>query len=214
MGAITVDVAAASTDLTTITAVKSALGISSTKFDGPLKHLIEVATSQIHEFVEHIFAKQTYTEKIAGEGTSMIMVTNTPIIGTPTILCEGSPITDFEVEDPEVGSLYRKAGWSLGDWVGWNTEPALSRGLEKLNFYVTYEAGYIVPDLDGENLPKHVEQACIETVVAWYRSKRRDPSIKRKQVDDLMIEYKDQEIPAQGYRLPSTARALLSRRVA
>jgi hypothetical protein len=208
-------VAAESTALTTISAVKGVLGVSSSKFDVELGRLIAAATSAIEDYAMHTFAKQTYEEKVEGSNHPLLMVTHVPIIGTPTIICDSSPVIDFEVKDASAGVLYRRLGWLSADWVGWGAEPAIIPGTGIQNYYVTYEAGYVTPGLVDSDLPKHVEQACVETVIFWYRAEKRDRSVKSKKIGDLNISYKDQPgVPsAWSLGLPPSARALLSRRV-
>lgn len=209
--AVTVTTAAEHTNLTTIPDVKAALGVSSSRFDKTIERLIEAATNAIEEFVMHVYARQTYSETLAGSAHPVLLVTHVPIVGTPTVVCDSSPITDFIVQDAEAGSLYRELGWAVRAWVGWDTEPRERQGTSQLNYTITYEAGYIMPGEEDRDLPKQIEQACVETVVAWYRGQRRDPAVKSKKVGDLALTYGDAASGALG--LPATARALLSRRV-
>lgn len=211
---ITVTTPAEQTSLTTVAAVKAALGVASSKFDAELTRLIAAATSAIETYVGHVYAQQTYEEGVVGSDHPMLMVTNVPVVGTPVVLSGGSPVTDFEVRDAAAGVLYRQVGWAAGDWVGWETEPVAQHSTGELTYYVTYVAGYVLPGQPDADLPGHIEQACIETVVAWYRGAKRDPSVASKKVGDLTITYQDTEVPtAAALGLPPMARALLSRRV-
>lgn len=209
--AVTVTTPAEFTALTDVSAVKNALGVSSSKFDKALTRLIAAATNAIEEYVGHVFAKQTYTESVAGSAHPVLLLTNVPIIGTPLVTCESSPIEDFEVRDPLVGSLYRRAGWAQASWVGWDAEPRRYLGTAELNFHVVYDAGYYMPGEEDRNLPAMIEQACVETVVAWYKRSSRDPALKSKKVGDLNLTYGDSGSSTQA--IPPSARAMLSRRV-
>jgi len=212
--AVTVSVAAESTNLTTTGVVKGVLGVSSVKFDVELTRLIGAATSAIEEYVQHVFAKQTYVETVNGSAHPMLMLTNTPIISITSIVCESSPIEDYSIHDAKAGILYRSAGWLMSAWVGWGIESQGPRqGTGDLIYTVTYEAGYVTPGLADSDLPKHIEQACIETVVDWYRSEKRDSKVKSKKVGDLAITYKSADEMPVDMRLPAGARALLSRRM-
>ena len=191
--------------------VKEALGISVGTYDALLTRLILAATNAIEDYVGHVYAKQTYTETVAGSGHPVLLLTNVPIVGTPAVTADNSPITDFEVQDRAVGSLYRLAGWAISGWIGWGAEPRHIPGTEGLNFSVVYEAGYVMPSEQNRDLPAAVEQACVETVVAWYKRAPRDPSVKSKKVGDLNITYSDKAVDALA--IPASARALLSRRV-
>ncbi len=191
--------------------VKEALGISASTYDALLTRLILAATNAIEDYVGHIFAKQTYTETVAGSAHPMLLLTHVPIIGTPEIISDNSPIIDFEVRDRDVGSLYRTVGWAISGWVGWGAEPRRIQGTEDLNFSIVYEAGYVMPSEQDRDLPAAVEEACVETVVAWYKRKGRDPGVKSKKVGDLNISYSAAAMDALA--IPASARALLSRRV-
>lgn len=212
---VQITVPAESTGLTTTAAVKAALGVASTRFDPDLERLILAATSAIEAYCGHTFAKQTYLEDVAGSNHPMLMLTNTPIVSVTSIVCDSEPVTDFEISDAGAGVLYREVGWAAKAWVGWGTEAFVVPGTEVLNFHVTYEAGFVTPGLTDDDLPKHIEQACLETVVSWYRSQNRDPAVESKKVGDLAITYKtgDSLPTAETLGIPPSARAMLSRRV-
>jgi len=214
--AVTVSVAAESTNLTTVSAVKAMLGVASRKFDAELDRLIAAATSAISVYVGHVYAKQTYVETVVGSGYPRLLLTNTPIVSVTSVLCDGTAVTDYEVEDPDSGFLYRAVGWSSAAWAGWNASPYSLPGTERPMFTVTYEGGYLLPGEPDANLPAHIEQACIETVVDWYRGGKRDDAVKSKSVGDLSITYKSPtavQAEHDDFRLPAGARALLSRRI-
>lgn len=211
---VTVSVPAESTHLTTTSAVKGVLGVSSVKFDAEMERLIGAATDAIEDYVQHVFARQTYVETVNGSGHPMLMLTNVPIVSVSSILCESAAIEDYSIHDANAGILYRSAGWLESAWVGWDTQSHGPRqGTGEKIYTVTYEAGYVTPGLSDPDLPKHIEQACIETVVDWYRSSRRDSAIKSKKVGDLAISYKGAEEMGASDRIPAGARALLSRRL-
>ena len=210
--AVTVQTAAEHTNLTSIGEVKRALGVSSSKFDRVIERLIEAATAAIEEWVGHVYAKQTYVETVAGNDHPVLLLTHVPILGTPIVVADSEPIVDFTVRDAEEGSLWRQVGWVMSAWIGWNAEPTRRQSdMAELHLSVTYEAGYVMPGEEDRDLPKHIEQACVETVVAWYRGQQRDPSVKSKKVGDLALTYGGSDSGSAG--LPATARSLLSRRV-
>lgn len=211
---VTVTVTAESTGLTTTSAVKGVLGVSSVKFDAEVGRLIGAATDAIEEYVQHVFAKQTYVETVNGSAHPMLMLTNVPIVSVTSVICESSPIEDYSIHDDKAGILYRAAGWLESAWVGWDTQSHGPRqGTGEKIYTVTYEAGYVTPGLPDPDLPRHIEQACIETVVDWYRSGKRDSAVKTKKVGDLAITYKGAEEMSSLERIPAGARALLSRRL-
>jgi len=209
---------AGTSNLTTVSAVKGTLGVSSRKFDAEIDRLISAATSAIEQYVRHVYSKQTYDETVTGTSHTLLLLTNTPIVSVSAIVCQSSPITDYSIRDAEAGILYRQAGWASGEWVGWAASggrPIMGSAPEEMLYTVTYVAGYDLPGTADANLPAYIEQACIETVVDWYRSAKRDDAVKSKTVGDLAITYKSPTAVQAivEHRLPAGARALLSRRV-
>jgi hypothetical protein len=212
--AITVTVPAESRGLTTLSAVKDTKVVgSTTRFDSQLLQLIGAASDAIEYYVQHVFARQTYVETVNGSAHPVLMLTNTPIVAVTGIVCRSEPITDFEVRDADQGTIYRQVGWQMSAWVGWSTGQEVIPGTGDLIYAVTYEAGFLLPGEADANLPKRIEQACIETVVDWYRGGKRDSRVKSKKVGDLAISYKDAASGGEAPPLPAGARALLSRRI-
>lgn len=209
--AVTVKTAAEHRSLTTVAAVKDVLGVSSSKFDSVIDRFIKSASQAVEDYSGHTFARQTYVETVAGADHPILSLTHVPIIGTPTVTTDGDPIVDFVVQDPDAGFLYREVGWARSAWIGWGVEDYRIPTTEELNFSVEYEAGYYLPEDTDRDLPYLVEQACIETVVAWYSARRQPANVKSKKVGDLSITYADEAARTLG--IPASARALLSRRL-
>ena len=76
------------------------------------------------------------------------MLSATPIIGVPVIALNGSPLTDFTVEDAVAGTLYRQKGWDWSAQVGWYLSDYRAPGSEQPDLVVTYTAGYLLPSDD------------------------------------------------------------------
>lgn len=213
--AVTVTTPASATDLTTLSAIKDALQLEVDTFDAMLQRLISAATDTISQYAGRVYARQSYQEIVAGTNWPNLALTHTPIVGTPTIIIDSEPVTDFSVQDAEAGILYRQLGWDKKAWVGWMVEQYTLPSTEELNITVDYTAGYLLPGEDDRDLPFDVEQACITTVCDWYRRHQRGGGdVQSRKVGDLSITYRDAVTNGGSpMAIPPDARALISRRV-
>lgn len=192
---VTVSVPSNSTDLTTLARIKAELGITDTESDAVLEGLLDRASSAISTETRRVFGRETVTETLDGSGSRLLPLTRTPIVSVSAVTEDGTAITDYSVEDAEAGALYRANGWgrSGGMWM-WGTEAFSSGyilpGYRDLRYSVTYVAGYVLPGEASPNLPGAVEQACLETVKAWYLSRDADPALSSVQVGQLRVAYR------------------------
>lgn len=206
--------------LTTLARVKAELGITETTDDTMLIDLIDRASSAIAEETGRVFGVETVTETLDGSGSRLLGLSRTPIIEVVTVTEDDVEITDYSVEDKRVGALYRAAGWGRsGGLRMWGSE-AFSSGYilpgigASLRYAVTYQAGYVLPVEaspylmpgydDAQNLPGAVEQACLETVKAWYMDRDADPGVSSVQVGQLKVSYRNED-GSIGGSLPAAA---------
>lgn len=212
---------AAVTDLTTVAAAHSFLELDplDVSRDELIASLIRQASAAIVDYTGRQWAERQYLEICRGTGGTELLLTHTPIIGTPTITLDSSPVVDFMVDDVEAGVLYRKLRWTAApDW-GWNIEPAVMPGASEPNFYVTYYAGYVLrggtalAGADSRALPESIERACLIAVGDWLKRVPRDNSISSKKVGDLATSYKSAYEASPAIPLPGDALALLPRRI-
>jgi hypothetical protein len=151
--AITVTTAARSTRLTRVENVQSDLGITTDTV--LIERLIDEASAAIESYCHRPFAREAYTETLAGYGSNKLMLSRTPIVGTPSaLLFDSNVLTDFSVADANAGLLYRRGGFA---WTA-QTFPGLSAGggfldlgsplprSEEPLYAVDYIAGYLLPD--------------------------------------------------------------------
>ena len=217
--------AAESIDLTTLEAVKTELGSLTSDQAVWVTYAITYASSLIEQEANQFFAQQSYRETMEGSGSTTLMLSRTPVIGTPTITStDNEVIVDFVVEDPLAGILYRRQGWTqeVSYLSGSITYDPLMYDSHP-GFIITYDAGYHLPsfsDLVGATetaLPPHIEQACILTVKAWWHKKNRDSSVSWKQVGDLALGYRGDTAPKNDksgmLALPPEARGLIKSRI-
>ncbi len=185
------------TRLTTLAAVKAELGITDTADDALLQTYIDQASAMIERFCGRWFGKATYRETLAGYGTSRLLLSCTPIVQVIMIECDGALVTDYLVEDADAGILYRDGGWAWSPKTGGYIERHPVAGAERLNYVITYEAGYILPENAGSNLPADIQRACIDLVKVRYAERSRDPSITSERLGDWQASYSTDSITPQ-----------------
>jgi hypothetical protein len=178
---VTVIEPATVTALTTLDRVRRELGIVADTDDLILDDLITRASSAIARETRRVFGIETVTETLDGSGTRLLGLSRTPILEITEVTEDSAEITDYLIEDDEAGALYRAAGWGR------------SGGLRMWG-----------------PLPGAVEQACLETVKAWYSSRDVDPSISSVKVGQLAVSYRDQSSSSTPMgSLPMAALGLL-----
>jgi hypothetical protein len=133
--------------------VKAELGVAGAPDDPVFDSLIDAASSSIVSFTRRDFARQAYTETLAGHGDIRLMLARTPVIAVSAVSRDGAIITDYSIDERDAGFLYRRGGW------GWTAQcyqglsgsgRFLDHGSpmprqEEPQFSVTYTAGYILP---------------------------------------------------------------------
>ena len=194
---ITIIEPATATLLTTLDRAKREIGATADTDDLILEDMIRRASSAISRETRRVFGVETVTETLNGSGTRLLGLSRTPIIEVTEVLEDGAEITDYLIEDDEAGALYRQVGWGRsGGMRMWGTEAYASGyilpGYQDLRYSVTYEAGYVLPEQANPTLPGAVEQACLETVKAWYLSRDVDAALSSVQVGQLRVSYRDQ----------------------
>ena len=184
MGVVVVEQAATS-HLTTLARVQSDLGVAAGTDDDLLIDMIDRASSAIARETRRVFGVETVTETLDGSGTRLLGLSRAPVVEVTEVTEDGTAIdtADYSIEDAESGALYRADGWGRsGGLRMWGTDAYASGyilpGYRGQRYAVTYRAGWILPPevnpfmdnapADPQNLPGAVEQACLETVKAWY----------------------------------------------
>lgn len=225
--AITITIPASNALLTTAVRVRAELGLTTTDDDDVISDMIVRASSAIARETRRVFGVETVTETLDGSGSRLLGLARTPIVEVTDVLEDGSAITDYTVEDAEAGALYRANGWGRsGGLRMWGTEAYASGyilpGYQDQRYSVTYRAGYLLPsDVNPYlleptvgllNLPGAVEQACLETVKAWFRVDRDANAgpvgLKRLTVGSVTMEWVRQQ-DTGGRALPPSALSLL-----
>jgi len=176
--------------LTTIDRVRRELSLEAdAKTDALLADYINESSDEIASRCSRVFAfQESIVENVKGFGTMRLMVRALPIIAIASIQRDGEIIdaASYFVEDPEAGLIRSLSGsWSHSAASVKNIVPTLVPSSEALRYRVEYSGGYVTPQQEAEGLgprtlPGDLERAVIAMVVARYRSRGRDLSVKSK----------------------------------
>lgn len=184
--------------LTTLTAVKSELSISSSTDDTYLEGLID----QVSEFIANYCNRKFHygaaiTEKVAGFGGTFLRISRFPLKTITSVAFNGATVdsSSYEIYDTDgvTGLIYSAGGWIWTTALATAlTYDALPRGERKL-YTVVYAGGYVTPaQVAGElvrDLPYDLEAAAIQLVTARYRRRGSDPSVTSESLMSYSVDY-------------------------
>lgn len=162
--------------LTLVATVRDELGIEGMGKDAVLERLINAASDAIKAYCCRDFERATVTsERMRGYARQRAMLERTPVVSVTSIVYGGATLdaSGYYLESADAGILFRPAGWdwtaSEGDGlVVQDKQPGTEEGL----YLVTYVGGYQTPAQGGtRTLPYDIEQACLDVVVALWRSR-------------------------------------------
>lgn len=150
--------------LTTRSAVKAELGLTSSTDDALIDALIDQFSAAIVSYCHRPFARESYTEQLAGFGDIRLQLERTPVVSVSAVTLRGAAITDYGIEDADKGWLFARTvsgtgatyqrmawPWSVQTYPGLSGDGAwLNRGTplarqEEPQISVDYVAGYILP---------------------------------------------------------------------
>lgn len=213
-------------DLTTADAVAAELGIGVSD-SLRLPRLIHAASDAVRGYTNRdtIHYSAAAVEKVTPPlGRPRLLLSRTPIISiTSVVLADGTTLapTDYEVEDTNLGFLWRASGWV---WPGLirggllYTDPDM--GTERPSITVTFAGGWVTPTQaastawagPARSLPYDLEEATIQTAVALYRRGGMDPSVASESLGDYSVAYRNPNSViglGVGGLIPDQARAAL-----
>lgn len=145
--------------LTTKERVKLEVSTIPSSDDALLDFLNDAASDAIQSYCNRAaapFARQAYTETLGAFGDVSLMLKGTPLVVVSTVLQDGSPLTDWSIEDAATGIIHRRNQffWTaqlnpgLGGRQTWPSVGSPIPGSEEKRFSVSYVAGYLMPSQD------------------------------------------------------------------
>lgn len=162
-GIVTVTVPAAGADLTTLAAVKAALGLATTAHDTRLNTLITQASAKIAAALHRTMGRQTVAETIRVACKAVLVLAHEPVAITG-ITVDGTALVSGEWEvDLKAGLLFRLSGTCRVPWHG--------------VIVANYTTGWVLPGTVGSDLPADIEAECIGMVRSAYESDSRDLTV-------------------------------------
>jgi hypothetical protein len=207
---LTVLTPASVTSLCSVTDVADELGCDTTDTAvmAILARMVKQASDAIASYCDRVFLKQEYRETLPGYGGPTLVLAVWPVVSVSQVLADGTAVTDYTLQDPESGLLYRETGWGWSALQQGRLAPKPVPYSEEFIYQVDYIAGYDGPDELLPNLPGDVERAAIETAKNWFQNRARNKSITEvTQGLSLAVSYTDSDLPPIALRLLSRYRS-------
>jgi len=175
--------------LTTLATVKEELKLADSTKESLLQTLINQASAFVERYCNRTFALQKYKETIAAHGSLYLPLSMRPVIAVDTVEENGHPITDYVLETPDSGLLYRRVGWGWKPMLNWviTWQPLPNADIQ--TYEVVYTAGYILPNDTARTLPYDIERACIEIIKGWYVDIEAGRRIQSESIGDYSVTY-------------------------
>jgi uncharacterized phiE125 gp8 family phage protein len=186
-------------DLTTLANAKGWLNIPSaqTSEDALLTRLVTAASLFFLQAIDRVNLNQaSYVEKRNGNGSTVLLVKNYPIISVQSLSIDGAPVP-ASPDGVQSGFVFDDYSISL---VGGGTGSGESGAISAFTFNkgygnvaISYTAGYA-------QLPPEVEQAVIELIAFRYRERGRIGLVS-EQTGSQVSAYSQAEVPASVKRV-------------
>ena len=181
-------------DLTNVANVQAQAGMA-TAASGVLASLITAASADIVREASRPFgATVSITRRLNGNGQVQMYLPENPIVSVSSLAIDGKTISQ-QVAD-------QQPGWFIADESLCLFGYCFTRGKRNVNVSWTY--GYTV-------VPKDIEQACIELVVANYRRVPRGPELQSETIpaSGAVVSYALKDMPAAVQRVVDNYRRLV-----
>lgn len=165
---LVVSVAATSTRLTTLDAVKRELGIATTADDVRLLGYIDRASAIIADYLGRVIARETVVETLRIQpAADVIVLRRWPVVSIASVVEDGATLLATEFERDE-SRLYRLQDDERARW------PAVK-------IVVSYIAGYDLPT----GVPAPIERAALQLVTSMQAARGRDPALRSESVEGI-----------------------------
>lgn len=207
--------------LTTVERVCRALGIAVPTGDAltDLEQQIAQASDAIARYCDRNFLKATVTEKVRGYGSQVLRLSRYPLVSITSVTLDGTAVdssawdTTPQEDDAARGELRHLTGcWEwTADFDRDSAAPEQRARTERPLYTVVYVGGYVLPGGSPRTLPYDIERACIQTVVALYRSEGQDRTIVSETVMSASRTYARGTGAGDVGILPADAAQLLER---
>lgn len=175
---------------------KKFMGITATDKDDLIGSSIDAASLMIANYLNLDPNRRTFIESFNGNGKTMMVLPNSPIISVASLKIDGATIP-FSADKKTAGFVFTK---TLIQLIG----HVFSKGV--LNVDVTYDAGF-------DEVPADIRQACLYTVNAAFKAGAVDPNATGESVPGVYsVSYAVGQSPGGlggPGSIPPSAKALL-----
>lgn len=215
---LTVLTGATKTDLTTLAAVKSELGITDGQDNEWLTIQIQVASQMVVDYLNVMAAddgsvtigQETLVEtfrvhhsrylsrRLDSERTQYLILSRRPVTSITSVVQDGLTLDPSEYEVDGAGALKHLSSDRPTDWNG-------------NKVVVTYAAGWLLPGQSGRNLTPDIESATIGLVKAAWYARKRDPNLKEENIPGVLQVSYFYRSPEPGAPLPEEIAQKLNR---
>lgn len=208
-------------DLASLAVLKDDLGISSTDSseDAKLRRFLTVASQIAESYVERSLVKDLVTEKVAGDGSVLMQLDRYPVKSVVSVSLDGSTIgsTEFSIQDPSAGVLYKEGTWTGTLHWRHNIERFHLSGEEKLDWLITYRAGYDPYDnttassltTASPDVPHDLSFAVRQLASINYYDVGQNPAVRSQRIGEASETRFD--ISKTGSTFPPTIQAILDK---
>lgn len=163
--------------LTTVDTLKAELSISGSDQDTALEALINQASAAIESYCGRQFQDRTVTDTFRNRSRrEAVILSVIPVTDINTVTESGTVLeaSDYELESARSGLLLRlDSNDNLTCWAA-------------AKIVIEYNAGYVLPGVDGANLPADIERVCIDLCVRAYHATGRDTALTSEEVPGVI----------------------------
>jgi len=183
--------------LVSLTRLKAQLGITDPAEDELLTYLLDAASSFIVDYTGREFARERIKETVPGYGTTNLLLSRGYVDTVNSVTHEAEILTDYIIENPEAGILYRSRGWVWTAGTGFQLTMRPIAGTEEPKFVIDYYGGYWLSSFTGmkpdgiQALPASLEQACIELIRLWYTENKSNmvSGVESLRIGDYSVKF-------------------------
>jgi hypothetical protein len=134
--------------MTTLSDVKTMLGITDTSQDTRLEMLINSSSAMIAAYCDRVFTRTAYTsESYTGTNRQLLCLRQWPVVSVSLVTDNGNTVSsaDYELkaQDAAMGALYKADGWN--QHTIYSTGLTVDPWASGRDYAVTYIAGYYMP---------------------------------------------------------------------
>jgi len=154
--------------------------------------------------------RQTYIEKLAGDGGRLMSLSRWPVESITSITYDGATVDASTYDAPTLdrdSNVFRADGWNRN--APTNSARFPETGDRALLYTITYVAGWLMPGevatASEALLPDDIQDAAIMAALGLYRGRDVEPGVRAEQVEGMSrtyaAEFEAGEIPPASLRV-------------